>query len=52
MPESFITNISHQLIDYRKTLREFTALNTNLTGGFVLKNQFETLILKISGIQI
>jgi hypothetical protein len=35
IPESFNTNISHQLFDYT-----ITFVNTNSNGDFVLKNQF------------
>ena len=43
-PESFNTNISHQLLDYTITFE-------NSKGDFVIKNRFRLFILKISGIQ-
>ena len=49
--ERFNTNISHQLFDYRITFMNSQCENTNSKGDFVLKNRFETSVLKISGIQ-
>ena len=48
LPESFNTNISHQLFDNTKTFVNSQHSNTNSKGDFVLKTQF---YLKISGIQ-
>ena len=46
IPESFNTNISHQLFVYKITYVNSQHKNTNSKGDFVLKNQFETLVCK------
>ena len=51
IPESSNTNISHQLLDYKITFVNSQHENINLNGVFVIKNQFEMFVLKISGIQ-
>jgi hypothetical protein len=51
IPESFDTNISHQLFNYKITSVHSQRENTNSKGEFVLKNRFITFVLKISGIQ-
>ena len=51
IPESFNTNISQQLFDYRLTFVNSQRKNTKSKGDLILKNQFETFVLKISGIQ-
>ena len=51
IPERFNTNILHQLFDNKLTFENSQREKTNLKGYFVLKNRFETFILKISGIQ-
>ena len=40
IPESFNTNISHQIFDYTTTFVNFQHQNTNLKGDIVLKNRF------------
>ena len=40
IPESFNTNISHQLFDYTITFVNTQHYNTNSKGDFVLKNRF------------
>ena len=47
--ESFNTNISHQLFDYKITNSEHE--NTNSKGDFVHITVFETFVLKISSTQ-
>ena len=37
IPESFNTNISHQLFDYKLTFENSQRENTNSKGDFVLK---------------
>ena len=49
--ESFNTNISHQLFDYSITFVNSQGYNTKSKGDFVLKDRFETVVLKISGKQ-
>ena len=49
--ESFNTNISHQLFDYKIIFVNSQLENANSNGDFVLKNKFETFALKISVIQ-
>ena len=44
IPESFNTNISHQLFNYRITFKNSQLENTNSKGDFVLKKRFETLV--------
>ena len=44
-------NILHQLFDYTITFVNSQHYNTNSNGDFVLKTQFSTFALKISGIQ-
>jgi len=51
IPESFNMIISHQLFDYKITFGNSQRENTISKGDFVLKKQFETFVLKISGIQ-
>ena len=52
LPESFHTNISHQLFYYKITFVNSQRENTNSKGDFVyLKKRFETFVLKIYGIQ-
>ena len=51
IPESFNTNISHQLFDCKRTFVNSQCKNANSKGDFVLKNRFETFGLKISCIQ-
>ena len=51
IPESFNTNISHQLFGYTVTFVNQQHQDTNSKGDFVLKNRFKTLTLNISGIQ-
>ena len=51
IPESFNTNISHQLFDYKIAFVSSQLENTNSKGDFVLKNRFETSVLKVSDIQ-
>ena len=51
IPESFSKNISHQIFDYKITFVYSQLENTHPKGDFVLKNQFETFVLMISGIQ-
>ena len=63
IPESFHSNITHQLFDYILTFVNSQRENTNSKGDFVLKcyfllkmrfctqNRFGKLVLKISGIQ-
>ena len=51
MPESFNGNISHQLSDYKITFENSQHEKTKSKGDFVLKNLFETFVLKIFGIQ-
>ena len=51
IPDTFNTNISRQLFEYIIIFVNSQLENTNLKGDFVLKNQFETFVLKISGIQ-
>ena len=43
--------ISHQLLDYKITYVNSQLEDTHSKGDFVLKNWFETFILKISGVQ-
>ena len=51
-PESFNTNISQQLFDYKITFVNSQLKNTNWKDDFVLKNRgFVTFVLKISGMQ-
>ena len=50
-PKSFNAYISHQLFEYKITFVNSQHENTTLKGDFVHKNQFETFVLKISGIQ-
>ena len=52
IPESFNTNISHQLFDFKITFVNSKLENINSIGNFVLKIQFKTFALKISGIKI
>ena len=40
IPESFNTNISHQIFDYTITFLNKQHLNTNSKGDFVLKIRF------------
>ena len=42
--ESFNTNISHQIFDYKITIVNSHLENTNSKGNFVLKNWFETFV--------
>ena len=49
--ESFNTNISQHIFDYKISFVNSQLENTNSNGNFVLKNQIETFVLKISGIQ-
>ena len=42
-----LTNISHQLFDYKITFVNSQGDNTNSKGGFVLKNRFETIVLRL-----
>ena len=51
IPKSFNKKISHQLFDYTITFANSKHYNKNSKGDFVLKNRFETFVLKISGIQ-
>ena len=51
LPESFNTNISRQLFDYKITFVNSQRENTNSKGDFVLKNLDKTFALKISCIQ-
>ena len=41
IPESFNTNIAHQLFDYTIIFVNSQCENTNLKGDSVLKNRFE-----------
>ena len=50
IPESFNTNIPHQLLDYKITFVISQFENSNSKGDFVIKNRFETVVLNISGI--
>ena len=43
--------MSHQLFDYKVTFVNSQFENTNSKDDFVVKNRFETLVLKICGIQ-
>ena len=43
--------MSHQLFDCKVTFVNSQRENTNSKGNFVIKNRFETVVLKISGIQ-
>ena len=49
--ESFNTNISHQIFDYKITFVNSELENTNSKGDFVLKKRFEMFVLNISGLQ-
>ena len=49
--ESFNTNISLQLFEYKITFVNSYLENTNSKGDFVLKNWFESFFLKMSDIQ-
>ena len=51
IPESFDTNILHQLFDYTITYVNPQLENTNSKVIFFTQKQFETIVLKISGIQ-
>ena len=51
IPESFNTNISHQLFKYKITFMKSQLENTNSKDDFVPKKQFERFGLKISGMQ-
>ena len=51
IPKSFNTNILYQLFDYKITFENSQLDNKNSIVDFLLKNRFETFILKISGIQ-
>ena len=53
IPESFNTNISqsHQFFDYKIKFVNLQCESTNSKGDFVLKNWFETCVLRISRIQ-
>ena len=51
IPESFTTNISHQLFDYKITFVNSQLEKTNFKSDFILKNRFETFVLNISGIK-
>ena len=44
IPESFKTNISHQLFDYKIPFVNSQRKNTNSKGDFELKNRFETFV--------
>ena len=44
-------NISRQLFDYKITFVNSKLDNKNSKGGFVLQNQFESFVSKISGMQ-
>ena len=48
----FDKNISNKLFDNKITFVNSQCENTNSKGDFVLKNRFETYVLKTSGIQI
>ena len=50
-PESFNTNISHELFKYNITFLNLQHENKNSKCDFILKTHFETLVSKISGIQ-
>ena len=51
IPESFDTNISHQLFELEITLVNSQHKNANSNDDFEIKNRFKTLVLKISCIQ-
>ena len=51
IPESFNTNISHQLFKYTITFVNIQRENTNSKGDLLLKTRFETVILKIFGVR-
>ena len=51
IPESFNTNISHQIFDNKVTFVNSQPKNTNSKGDFVLQNRVETFVLKISDVQ-
>ena len=48
--EIFDTNISH-IFYYKLTFMNSQLKNTYSKDNFVIKNRFETIVLKISGIQ-
>ena len=51
IPESFNTNISYQLFDYKIAFVRSQLENTNVKSDFVLKNRFETSVLKVIDLQ-
>ena len=48
IPESFNTNISHQLFDYKITFVNSQRKNTNSKGDFKLKTWFENIYYYLS----
>ena len=48
IPESFYTKILQQPFDYKITFVNSQHKNSNSKGDFMLKNWFETSVLKIS----
>ena len=49
--ESFYTNISHQLFDYKITFVNSQGENAISKREFVIKNWFETFVFNIYGLQ-